>query len=90
MLQCVGLYFSEVNCAEQVRLRYCGPVDQATSGHQGDGMDEVPRGEQWPANKDTTEMPGSCMLGGEPTRAEPLTSLRRAEGISCMRDITHV
>lgn len=74
---------------EQVRLSYQGPVDQATSGHQGDGMDEAPRGQQRPTNKDTTELPGSCMLGGEPTRAELLTSPRRAGGIGYMQAITH-
>lgn len=78
---------------EQVRPLHWGPVDRATSGHQGDGadrVDEAPRGQQRPADKDTTELPGSCMLGGEPTRAELLTSLRRTEGISCMQAITHL
>lgn len=53
-----------------------GPEDKATSGDQGDGLTVAPCRRHRTTDKDATEQPGSILLRGEPTRAEPLTWLR--------------
>ncbi|GAA6108218.1 uncharacterized [Tachysurus ichikawai] len=47
-----------------------------TSGHSGVGEDGAPYGLHCAPDKEATELLGSSMLGGEPTRAQALPRLR--------------